>query len=398
MLKELKNELKEFIHSDYAPGSLMILTTGLALVWVNSSFGDSYEALRKLEFELVLGGLNLKKDLLHWINEGLMSFFFFAAGLEIKRELAYGELASKKKAMFPLIAALCGMLFPALLYLIFNLGSGSLRGWGIPIATDIAFALSVLAFVKSAPSSLRAFLISLAIVDDILAVMVIAVFYSQSIQWMGLVYLSATCTGLYAAYTFKVKNPLFYSFMGILVWGALNYLGVHAALSGVVLALFIPIKSSRSSENFLKKSSSPLIRFEEGVHLFSYTMVLPIFAFFNGGVRFSNADFSTFFQPMSLGIAVGLVVGKPVGIMVASYTARKISWIKIPSDLNFIHLAGVGCLTGIGFTMSFLIANVAVTDEKVLTAARTAILISSILSGLLGVTILSFFSKSSEKS
>ena len=419
-----------FIHQEATSGILLLGCAVAALVWANSPWGASYFALWQTPIALRVGDFLLEKPLLLWINEGLMALFFFVIGLEIKRELLVGALSSPKRALLPLAAAVGGMLVPALLYALINAGEPTLRGWGIPMATDIAFSLGVLALLGTrAPLSLKVFLTALAIVDDMGAVLVIALFYSEPLTWSylgmgaGLLLLSAMMGA------WGVRQPLAYALLGFALWLAFLKSGVHTTVAGVLLAMTIPARTKIDVRSFAslgrkilseferavtssskrgmnsqqqaavqalelacKDVESPLQRLERALHPWVAFFVMPLFALANAGVVLDERALQAELHPVSLGIVLGLLVGKPLGIAGFAWLAVRLRLATLPSDLAWRHIAGVGLLGGIGFTMSLFIAQLAFPvlelEGEWLGLAKVGILTGSLLAGLGGWAIL----------
>ncbi len=314
-------------------------------------------------------------SLQHFINDGLMAIFFFAIGIEIKKEFLYGELSSKTKASLPIFAALGGMLIPALIYAFFNHNTPAHAGWGIPMATDIAFALGILSLLeKKVPFSLKVFLLALAIVDDLGAIVVIAIFYTAEIsQWA----LTAAAVGLFTFWylqRFKLKMPWVYILLGALVWLAVLKSGIHATIAGVLLGLFV-----RSDERGLKNLMGHL---EPWVNY----AIMPIFALANAGVLIENFDIEQMFhQPVIIGVVLGLFIGKPLGILLFSFIAVKFRLAQLPRGSNWAQIGAVGCLAGIGFTMALFIGNLALNGTPFESEAKLAILMASLLASAVGL-------------
>lgn len=410
-----------FFRMEAASGILLIISTVIAMVWANSSWAAGYTALWQTKFTIGLGEFGLSKPLLLWINDGLMAIFFFVVGLEIKREVQVGELSSVRKAVLPIAAAVGGMVVPALIYVGFNGGLESLRGWGIPMATDIAFALGILALVGSrAPVSLKIFLTALAIVDDIGAVLVIALFYTAEIAYLSLAVAGGFLALLIVANRLTIRYPIVYVILGIGLWVAFLKSGIHATVAGVLLAMTIPSKSFMDTDAFVhqgrkylekiedccfpgpysqttknqraairaleancQKVESPLHRLEHSLHPWVAFAIMPIFALANAGVTLQG-DYSLLASPVALGIIAGLVVGKPLGIMLAVWLVVKTRLAVLPTGAGWRQLFGVSVLAGIGFTMSLFIAGLAFGDTPLLDTAKFGILSASLLAGLIG--------------
>ena len=375
----------EFLKWKTASGLLLMVFAVTAILWANSSWGAAYERLFATKFTIGYGDSVLSKPLVLWINDGLMAVFFFVVGLEIKRELLTGELNSARKAALPAAAALGGMIIPALLYLIFNQGLPSQSGWGVPMATDIAFSLGVLAMLgKRVPLALKVLLTAVAIVDDLGAVVVIAVFYTASIKG-GLLTASLLLIGL--AWVFGRaggRHPVVFGVLGMAAWVFMLKSGVHATISGVLLAFALPSRQ-------LAHEHAPLgQRWEHALHPWVAFLILPGFALANAGVVVSGSFSQALTQPPSLGIITGLVLGKPLGIFGFSWLAVKMGLASLPDGVTWGKVFGMSLLAGIGFTMSLFIADLAFGHAPDLTYAKAGILAGSLLSGMLGYLYLRF--------
>ncbi len=373
---------KEFFQSEQITGFILIFCVGISLLIANSSGAEGYHYLLSYEFGISVGNISFERSLHFWINDALMAVFFLLVGLEIKREVLEGELAGFKKASLPIFAALGGMLVPALFYTLFNKSLDSISGWGIPMATDIAFALGILSLLgKRVPLSIKVFLAALAIADDLGAILVIALFYTEQLQSSYLLYAALIVVTLIALNRTDRKNLLYYLIPGIFLWYFIYRSGIHATISGVLLALCIPTNKSREI--------SPLERLEHSLHKPVAFFIMPIFALSNTDISFSKELFAALSSPVSLGIILGLCVGKPMGILFFSYLAIRLNFSNLPARANWIHVAGVGCLAGIGFTMSIFIALLSfpnAADTQLL--AKLSILIASVISAIIGFTIL----------
>lgn len=423
--------IQRFIKQETSSGFVLLMTMCFALIWANSEYANYYFGLWSTVFTVgIEGGLIISKPLLLWINDGLMAVFFFVVGLEIKRELLSGELRTPKRAIIPFAAALGGMILPALIYILFNFEKAGLHGWGVPMATDIAFSLGVLALLgKRAPLALKIFLTALAIVDDLGAVLVIAIFYTSQIMWWWLGIAAIFFLFLLSINTLGIRNPLVYSVIGICLWVAFLKSGVHATIAGVLLAFTIPayskideiefIKQSRewvdkfekqskgkelnltqqaiigNIENAVEAAQSPLQRLEYSLHPVVSFIIVPIFAFANAGVTLTNEI--SLINPVSLGIIFGLFLGKQIGIFSFTYVAVKIGLAELPQNVHWKHIWGVSILAGIGFTMSLFIAELAFESDDLLTSAKLGILVASFISGIVGYWFLRNYSKPDTK-
>jgi len=360
------------------PGFLLMAATLAALAWANSPFAASYQALLETKLGVVAGDWRLVKPSLLWINDGLMAIFFFYVGLEIKREVVAGELSSPRKAALSIVAALGGMLVPAALYRWFNDGTPTADGWGVPMATDIAFTLGVLAVLGSrAPAPLKIFVTALAIVDDLAAVVVIAVFYTDKIDATSLALSLGLWLAVLVAGRMGMRALWMFFVPGVAVWLTGLLSGVHATIAGVLMALAIPIDAD----------GEPLTSLEHALHPWVSFAILPVFALANAGVPLAGGEGSPFSQPATLGIFAGLVVGKPLGIAFFCWIAVRLGLATLPSGVGWRDLVGAGCLCGIGFTMSLFIASLAF-DDRNLSDAKLAILIASAASAGLGAAVL----------
>lgn len=425
-IEKLTNPIQEFLHKEASGGILLIIATIIALVWANSPFADSYHHLWHTYLSINLGNLSLNYSLHHWINDGLMVIFFFVVGLEIKRELLVGELSSIKKASLPIAAALGGMIFPALIYVAFNFGGEGASGWGIPMATDIAFVVGILALLgKRVPLALKIFILALAIVDDIGAVLVIAIFYTAEISTTSLLIAAGLIILLVIMNKIGVRNLIVYTLVGIALWLAFLKSGVHATVAGVLLAFIIPASSRINTKKFFdetktlindfdsagehgdhvltnperldivdqienncEKILTPLQRFEHGLHPWVSFFIMPLFAFANAGVSIGEGLTSAIVNPIGIGIIFGLFVGKQIGIFAFSYLAVKLKLADQPEGVSWKKIYAAAILAGIGFTMSLFIANLAFASPDLLDTAKVGILSGSLISGIVGFLIL----------
>ncbi len=419
--------LRTFTRHEAAGGILLFLATVTALIWVNSPWTASYDRVWQLPVSLRVGEWVLEKPLLLWINDGLMAMFFFVVGLEIKREFLVGELAAPRQAILPIAGAIGGMIVPALLYLAFNHGTRAQSGWGIPMATDIAFAIGIMALLgKRVPWSLKIFLISLAIVDDLGAVLVIALFYTSDISVGNLVVGLGFLVALIVANLAGLRHPLVYSILGIGgLWLAFSLSGIHATVAGVLAAMTIPahprlspLELVQQSEHFLEKikrsdpegdgvlgdqekakasheveisaalAQTPLQRLEHALQPWVSLGVMPLFALANAGVLFQVDPDTIFTETASLGIMVGLLVGKPGGILLALWLCVRTGLAKLPGDTTWRQVFGISALAGVGFTMSLFIANLAFREGELLELTKISILSASLLAGVAGWILL----------
>lgn len=370
-------------------GKIIIGATLLALIAANSSLKTFYDGLWNSYLSIGLGDWILSKDLRHWVTEGLMAIFFLVVGLELKRELIKGELRKFKTASLPFAAALGGMIVPALLYLFITRGTVINNGWAIPMATDIAFAIAILAFVaRGIPSSIRLFLLTLAIVDDIGAVIVIAVFYSTGIN----LYMLGAATALVAVVVtlnmYRRLTLLIFGILSVLIWLLIDNSGIHASIAGALIGLLAPLTTNRNEKTSIAE------RLEKNMIPVSTFIVVPLFAFASTGVALSLDSFkdSVTFS-LAGGIIIGLVAGKVIGIVGATWLAVKLKLSDLPTDSNWSHIIGVGLLAGIGFTVSIFVTELAFDDEQFINAAKLSIFMASAISGILGFITLKYFSK-----
>ncbi len=381
--------LAEFLRLEAAGGLLLMAATVLALAAANSPWAVYYERLLEVPLEIRVGTLALAKPLLLWINDGLMAVFFLLVGMELKREVLQGHLSSVRRASLPAFAAVGGMLAPALFYVAFNRAdAAALRGWAIPTATDIAFALGVLSLLgPRVPAGLKAFLLSIAIFDDLGAILVIAVFYSGGLSWVSLAVAAVLVVCLAGLNRLGVTKPGPYFVLGVPLWVAFLKSGVHATLAGVVLAWFIPL---RESDENGRPTESLLRRLEHALHPWVAFGVLPVFAFANAGVSVAGLSVSDVFHPVPLGIVTGLFFGKQLGVLGLSWLAVRLGVASRPVGVGWWELYGTSLLCGIGFTMSLFIASLAFEQGggAYLGLDRLGILIGSSASGLLGYLVL----------
>ncbi|WP_306088977.1 Na+/H+ antiporter NhaA [Qipengyuania flava] len=378
--------LRTFIASESAGGIILIVAAVLALAIANSPLLPDYQKLLSTPVAFSAGSLvAIDKPLLLWINDGLMALFFFLIGLEVKREIVTGQLRSWKQASLPIIAAIGGMAIPAIVFVALNLGSPeNLRGWAIPAATDIAFALGLLALLGSrVPVALKALLLAIAIIDDIGAIAIIAIFYTENMNLAALALALVPAAAMLLLNRAGVARTIPYFLFAALLWICVLKSGVHATLAGVVTALFVPIATGEER---------PLERLEHALHPWVAFLILPIFAFSNAGVSFAGAGLDALLAPLSLGIAAGLVIGKQLGIFGACWLAVKAGWARLPEGVGFRHVYGLSCLAGIGFTMSLFIGNLAFVDPQQIAAVKFGVLGGSLVSAITGIVVLRFAS------
>ncbi len=378
--------LRAFIASESAGGIILIVAAALALAIANSPLLPDYQKLLSTPVAFSAGSLvAIDKPLLLWINDGLMALFFFLIGLEVKREIVTGQLRSWKQASLPIIAAIGGMAVPAIVFVALNLGSPeNLRGWAIPAATDIAFALGLLALLGSrVPVALKALLLAIAIIDDIGAIAIIAIFYTENMNLAALALALIPAAAMLLLNRAGVARTIPYFLFAALLWICVLKSGVHATLAGVVTALFVPIATG---------DERPLERLEHALHPWVAFLIVPIFAFANAGVSFAGAGLDALLAPLSLGIAGGLVIGKQLGIFGACWLAVKAGWARLPEGVGFRHVYGLSCLAGIGFTMSLFIGNLAFADPQQIAAVKFGVLGGSLVSAITGIVVLRFAS------
>ena len=376
--------VQNFLRLEAASGIILMLAAVLALIASNTALSPYYDALLSTPMQIRVGPLEIAKPLLLWINDGLMAIFFFLVGLEIKREVVQGELSDFDKAALPLFAAAGGMVVPALIYTGVNLDSPeTINGWAIPAATDIAFALGILMLAGShTPVSLKVFLLAVAIIDDLGAIVIIALFYTADLSLQALAISFAGLVALISLNRAGVVRIAPYVLVGAFVWVCVLKSGVHATLAGVVTALAIPLRGSTAD------APSPLEKTEHKLHPWVAFMVLPTFAFANAGVSFKGITPAGMLEPIPLGIALGLLVGKPLGILTLSFLAVRTGLARLPQGVDWRQLAGVGCLAGVGFTMSLFIGGLAFDTSQQLNAVRLGVLAGSLVSGTLGFLLL----------
>lgn len=437
MKAEIKNQeykpYQWFFNKEVSGSTLLLLAAVSAAILANSRYHEMYEHLLHLHISFSFGTFHYNSSLQHFINDGLMALFFFTVGLEIKREILVGELATPKMALLPIVAAAGGMLVPGLIYVAFNFGKPGLSGWGIPVATDIAFSLGVIAILgRNLPVGLRIFLSTFAIADDLGAVIVIAVFYTKSIS-MNFLAASVICTLiLVIANLLYVRFIAFYVIMGLITWACVLGSGVHATIAGVVVAMLVPARGKYDMVRFTSvvrhiidkmqthrdidghwfsifikaehlnnvqeietachDVATPLQRMEHALLPSVIFGILPLFAFFNAGLSFENMPVAdAVLNPVTLGCFIGLFIGKPIGIGVASYLAVRFDIATLPINVRWDHIFGAGMLGGIGFTMSLFIAGLSFTDTYLLNCSKLGVFSGSILSALAGLAFLGFF-------
>jgi len=388
-IQRLVRPFQEFADLEASGGILLIGCTVAALVWANSPIAGSYFHFWHIDLTFGrIGGL-VAKPLHFWINDGLMALFFLLIGLEIKRETLVGELASFRKAALPIAAAFGGMIVPAGLYLVFNHGGPGASGWGIPTATDIAFALGVLALLGDrVPTSLKVFLAALAIADDIGAVLVIAFFYTAQISWPSLGVAGLFFVALLVVNRVGGRHLLIYAILGVGLWVAFLQSGIHATVAGVLLAITITARQLIPSRAVLTSNDSLMLRLEHALIPCNRYLIMPVFALANAGVALGGGAARSVVAPVSLGVIFGLVIGKPIGVVLFSWLATRTRLAAMLDGIGWRQIIGVGMLGGIGFTMSLFIANLAFGNGPALETAKVGILVASVVSGIAGVIVL----------
>lgn len=433
VFNRILSPLEEFIHRQTTSGVLLMICAVVALVIANSPWSEPYHHFLTLSFTIGIEGFQLSKSIHHWINDGLMALFFFVVGLELKREIIVGELADPRQAMLPIIAAIGGMVLPAVIYIAINPSGHTFDGWGVPMATDIAFALGALALLgKRVPTNLLTFLVALAIVDDLGAVTVIALFYTEALNYTALLAAIVILGLLISLNLGGVRSSLPYILLGILLWIAMLKSGVHATLAGIFLAFTIPMRPKYDPQRLLahidtvvaqirnayqreadilindemrsrvralgegvQLAQAPAQTLEHKMHLPSAYIVIPIFSLANAGIPIDWAAFGTVIgHPVALGVIAGLVGGKLLGIVGFSWLAVRLGASKLPQGLDFRHIIGVGLMGGIGFTMSIFVAELGFAHyPQDLLLAKTGIVVASLVAGVSGFLWLYFTSR-----
>lgn len=379
---------REFFNSEKSSGILLIVCTVASLLLSNFFIGERYVDFWHQKAGFIIGNINLRLSIEHWINDGLMTIFFLMVGLEIERELYTGELSDIKNASLPVIAAIGGMAIPALFHFALNAGTVTQSGFGIPMATDIAFALGILSLAgKRVPLALKVFLTALAIIDDLGAIMIIAIFYTNALQTTYLFIALGIFALLLVLNRLRVHQLIWYIIGGIVMWYCMLQSGVHATITGVLLAFAIPFGDG--------KEKSPSYILQHWLHKPVAFVIVPLFAFANTGIIFSGSLDEVLLNDNSLGIIAGLVLGKPVGILILCFIAVKLRLGKLPEGVNWLQLAGAGILAGIGFTMSIFITLLAFNDDNVIQHSKIAILFSSLVAGVIGFMIIKKATKQS---
>lgn len=422
-IERITRPFQMFIEHKLAGAILLLVATITALVWANSSYAHYYDEWLHTYATIGIGDFKLSKTISHWVNDGLMGIFFFVVGLEIKREFLAGELATPRQAALPIFGAIGGMVVPAAIYMAINPGGDEFLGWGIPMATDIAFALGILALFPVS-ISLKVFLTALAIVDDIGAILVVAIFYTNDIALQSLLLGGFFLLISIGANVSGVRNPIIYFLIGFVVWVAFLQSGVHATLAAVLMAFTIPARTRidgsqfveqseellrrlretglpqgntlltkdqhsivHSMEQITEKATAPLQELEHALMPFVTFLVMPVFALANAGVVLTGS-LAIVMNPVSIGVIAGLLLGKPLGIWFFAWTAVKLKIAELPADITFTQVAAVGLLGGIGFTMALFISTLAFADDATIQVAKTGVLVGSVLSAIAGSAIL----------
>jgi NhaA family Na+:H+ antiporter len=419
---------QKFFKREASSSILLLAATIMTLIWANSILAHTYQELWHTEVSFGFGKYRLIKSLHHWINDGLMTFFFFTVGLEIKRELLVGALASRKRALLPIVAAIGGMLVPGIIYFAFNHGGETAAGWGIPMATDIAFALGAIAiFGRRLPIGLRVFLTAFAIADDLGAVFVITLFYTKEIVWHYLLICIVLALGLAVANLLWIRWTVLYGLLGLGIWFSVLGSGIHPTVAGIIVAMLIPARAKYDTDQFVKKVDAtmaafkcgeqscgytillnrdhlnavhalgmachdvetPLQQLEHGLHPWVVYGVLPLFALANAGLTLKGMNLTAVAtHPLTVGITLGLFLGKPLGVSLFSYLAVKTGLASLPEGVRWSHIAGAGMLGGIGFTMSLFISSLSFSSPVFLDYSKLGILMGSLLSAVAGVSFL----------
>ena len=377
------SRIQEFIKLETSGGVVLMIAAIFAMIIANTPLSANYDLILGTYIKVGIGNFEIAKPAILWINDGLMAIFFFLVGLEIKREVLAGELSSFDKAILPIMAAIGGMAVPGIIFAIINWGTPeNLNGWAIPTATDIAFALGILALIGSrAPISLKIFLLAIAIIDDLGAIVIIAIFYTSELSLSALSFSVIGFAAAVALNRMGVQRTAPYLLVGIVMWVFVLKSGVHATLAGVLIAFTIPLKTKNEDEALLYKM-------EHGLHPWVAFLILPVFAFANAGVNFTGIGIDDLLQPLTLGIAVGLFLGKQIGVFLATWIGVKSGIARLPENVSWKHVYGFACLTGVGFTMSLFIGSLAFTTADVMNSVRLGVVLGSVLSGIIGYLLL----------
>jgi Na+:H+ antiporter, NhaA family len=384
LAKKALAPVERFLAVEASSGIFLLLVSSVALVWANSPWGASYHSLWHTPFGVQIGGWTLRRDLHFLINDGLMTIFFFVVGLEIRREMRKGELSELRRAALPILAALGGMAAPALLFFSLNFGRDSSIGWGVPMATDIAFAVGVLALLGTrVPPAMRILLLTLAVIDDVGAIIVIAVFYAAGFSAWGLLFAGVGIIAILGLQKLGVRSPWAYLVPGTVVWIGAYRAGVHPTIAGVVIGLLTPVDAWPRVTG--KDAVSPVEALQRALHGWVAFAIMPLFAFANAGVEVASGGFDGSGMRVFFGVLLGLVLGKPLGILVVSALAVRLRIAKLPAGIAWRHVAIVGAVAGIGFTMALFVAHLAFSAGALLQAAKLAVLSSSLLAALIAL-------------
>lgn len=375
------NVFKNFVKSNNFGGILLFLCVILSLIVANSPMGEGLQNILDTVVGFENESVHLNYSVSLWINDGLMAIFFLLVGLEIKREIVEGELSSPKKALLPILCAIGGAIVPAIIFFMFNSGTETIHGWAIPMATDIAFALAVISLLdKRVPASLKIFLAALAIVDDLIAILVIAFFYSNGIELVYLGYAAVGMTVLILMNRFNVKNPYLYLIPGVFIWYFVHHSGIHATIAGVMVAMTLPTNDTNVE--------SPLERLEHALVNPVNFFIIPIFAFANTNITLQSEMLHGLTAPLGLGIFFGLMFGKPIGILLTSWICSRFGIASLPEGSSWMHIIGVGMLAGIGFTMSIFISILSFKNPLFVSEAKLSVLLTSVIAGTAGFLLL----------
>ncbi len=419
----LARPIGKFLHVEASSGILLLVAAGIALLWANSPWASTYEHLLHMKISVGIGDYVFSRTVHFWINEILMVVFFFVVGLEVRREMFEGELSTPRRAALPVAAALGGMLVPAAIYFAFNIGSPAVRGWGVPMATDIAFAVGILALLgRRVPAALRVLLLALAIIDDIGAILVIALFYSSGFAWSGLGIVGLGILMVLVMQRVGFRNPFFYIVPGFIVWAGMLQAGIHPTIAGVILGLLTPVRSwfghagfvaeteralesirsqadpEKDPRHFLpeleriniarREAIPPVTRIEAALHPWVAFGIMPLFALANAGVALGGmGQGSPDAMGIGLGVGLGLVIGKPLGVVFFCWLAVRVGIASLPRGVSWAGVTVVGCVAGIGFTMSLFIGALAFDDPSMLALAKFSVLAASALAGMIGLVV-----------
>lgn len=421
-IDHLLKPVSRFIHQEFTGGIILFISVLIAIIWANSAWSASYHHLWEIGFSVRFGEYGLDKPLHIWINDGLMALFFFVIGLELKREFMAGELSTVKKSALPMVAALGGMLVPAAIYICLNFGLPSFNGWGIPMATDIAFALALLSLSgKHIPTSVKVFLSALAVADDLGAVLVIAIFYTSQIVFVPLLIGAFFLGVLWLGNVSGIRSTLFYLIIGLVIWGCFLMSGVHATIAGVLVAFMIPARTKINEEEYVFSmqkytdqfrqampqagslttyeqhrtieaiknisfdAETPLQKIEYSLHPWVAFLIMPLFALANAGMVIGGDFFPALLNPVSMGVAAGLVAGKFTGVLLFTWLMVRLKLAALPENATWQHICGVAFLAGVGFTMSLFITELAFDDAAMIDQSKYGILLASVISGVTGI-------------